>query len=393
MGRLHRPMNILSVAHRAKVSAATVSRVVNASPKVKAATAFRVRQAIDELHYTPNSSARTLRSGHSNLLGVVVSDIRNPFFSDLIDHFETLALDSGIDIAIAVTGYCEDRLGSAVRRFLERRVDGIALFASEVSRATIHKLRAAPMPVVFLNQPKLAGQFRTVSVDLSIACHQAVEHLNALGHRRIGFVAGPRSLASAQRHIEAFEAALHEREIAFRKEWVLEGDNQLDGGAAAAERIFSLREPPTAMLCSNDLTAIGLMRRTAALGRSIPGDLSLVGLMDLLSATWSRRHSPHCICLAEKLLRRPSGCFTPGATALASGLLRSLRRAWCRRGPPGPSPGSDTPVRLPDMHQLARFVCSGAFNLAHPISGAIRVNRQAFDYLSKNGSFYSCTLS
>ncbi|MES2390996.1 MAG: LacI family DNA-binding transcriptional regulator [Acidobacteriota bacterium] len=274
-------MDILTVARHAGVSTATVSRVLNSSNKVKSSTASRVRASIEKLQYIPNTSARSLRSGKTNVYGLVVSDIRNPFFPDLIEHFESLATSHGIDVTFANTGYSEERLLAGITRLLERNVDGIALLTSEVSQAAIDKLHESAVPVVFLNQPTIGAEFKNITIDYVQGFSDAVEHLRMLGHRKIGFVAGPPNLSSAVRRREAFLTALNARSLPMKSEWLLEGDHKTTGGQFAAEHIFSMQDPPTAVVCSNDMTAIGLLQTAHRLGRNIPGDLSLVGFDDL----------------------------------------------------------------------------------------------------------------
>lgn len=274
-------MDILTVARHARVSTATVSRVLNSSNKVKETTAARVRASIQKLQYVPNTSARSLRSGKTNVYGLLVSDIRNPFFPDLIEHFESLATNHGIDVTFANTGYSEERLLAGITRLLERNVDGIAVLTSEVSQAAIDKLHESEIPVVFLNQPHVASQFRNITIDYVQGFSDAVEHLRMLGHRKIGFVAGPPVLSSAVRRREAFLTALNACKLAMHDQWLLEGDHKTTGGQFAAEQIFSMQNRPTAVVCSNDMTAIGLLQTAHRLGRSIPGDLSLVGFDDL----------------------------------------------------------------------------------------------------------------
>jgi len=274
-------MDILAVARRAGVSTATVSRVLNSSNKVREATAARVRTAIEELRYVPNNSARVLRSGRSNLYGLLVSDIRNPFFPDIIEQFESLATQHGIDVTFVNTGYSDARLLAGVGRLLERNVDGIAVLTSEVSRATIERIRKSNVPVVFLNQPSVTGEFRTITVDYVKGFHEAVEHLKMLGHKRIGFVAGPPTLGSAVRRRKAFLASLKSCCLDFKDEWMFEGDHKIAGGQFAAERIFSMKQPPTAVVCSNDMTAIGILHTANRLGKVVPQELSLIGFDDL----------------------------------------------------------------------------------------------------------------
>lgn len=270
-------MDITAVARRAGVSTATVSRVLNDSTKVRPATAARVRDVIKELQYVPNTSARHLRVGRTNLYGLLVSDIRNPFFPDLIEQFESLAVQHGIDVTIANTWYSEDRLLAGVRRLLERNVDGIAVLTSEVSEAAVQKIREFGTPAVFLNQPTLSSDFRNITIDYVRGFRDAVEHLRMLGHQKVGFVAGPPSLSSAVRRRKAFQAAMKMSGLSVDEKWMFEGDHKITGGQFAAERIFSMTARPTAIICSNDLTAVGLLQTAARQGRVLPKELSVIG--------------------------------------------------------------------------------------------------------------------
>src|SRR5580704_894055 len=145
-------MDILQVAKRAKVSTATVSRVLNGFPGVREATVARVRRAVAEMNYVPNPNARSLRVGRARMFGLIVSDINNPFFPELIDAFEALAAEKGIDVIFTHTNYDPKRLQSCIRRMVERSVDGIAVMTSEVNREA---LESAPkhIPLVLMNQP------------------------------------------------------------------------------------------------------------------------------------------------------------------------------------------------------------------------------------------------
>jgi DNA-binding LacI/PurR family transcriptional regulator len=274
-------MDMLTVARRAKVSTATVSRVLSGSRPVTADVAARVRAAIEELNYTPNSHARSLRSGKSNLFGLLVSDVRNPFFPDAIEHFESLATAQGIDVIFSNTGYSPERLMSGLRRLLDRGVDGIAVLTSEVSDEMIHTLRNVKVPVVFLNQPTVQGNFPIVRVDYERGYREAMEHLSMLGHKDIGFVSGPNTLFSAVRRKEVFLQVAKDCGFHTRNEWLIEGDHRLGGGKIAAARFFTMRAAPTAILCSNDLTAIGFIHTANRLKRSVPQEISVVGFDDI----------------------------------------------------------------------------------------------------------------
>jgi LacI family transcriptional regulator len=274
-------MDMLTVARKAGVSTATVSRVLNGTRPVKAAVAARVRAAIKELNYVPNSHARSLRSGRSNLFGILISDVRNPFFPDMIEHFESLASELGIDVTFANTGYSTQRLINGLRRLLDRGVDGIAVLTSEVSEEVIQGLRGVKIPVVFLNQPILEGRFPVVAVDYERGFREAVDHLRMLGHKDIGFISGPSALSSAIRRKETFLQVMKDCGLAIRNEWLMESDHTLTGGKIAAARFFTLRSAPTAIICSNDLTAIGFIHAANRLKRSIPDEVSVIGFDDI----------------------------------------------------------------------------------------------------------------
>ncbi len=274
-------MDIAHVAQRAKVSTATVSRVLNGFPGVRAATLARVQRAIAEMNYVPNPNARGLRAGRTRLLGLVVSDVKNPFFPELIDSFESLAADRGVEVIFTHTNYDPQRLQRCIQRMVERSVDGIAVMTSEVDEAALEQAARKSVPVVLMNQGKLAASYLNVAVEYTTGFCEALDHLLALGHRDIGFIAGPPNLHSAQSRLNAFKAALRSHGLVVRAEWVANGDLRVEGGRAAMERLLSRRTRPTAVLASNDLMAVGALQAARNARISIPGDLSLIGFDDL----------------------------------------------------------------------------------------------------------------
>lgn len=278
-------MDIQQVAKRAGVSTATVSRVLNGSPKVREETSERVRQVIDELNYVPNTSARNLRIGRSQLYGLVVSDIKNPFFPDLIDHFESLAASRGIDVVFTHTNYDSQRLATCIRRLVERNVDGIAIMTSEVDEQAIKIATQRRIPVVLLNQPSLSETYSTVLVDYTRGYREAVEHLKKLGHRNLVFLTGSPDLSSVRRRQKAFEAAAKKCGIPLREKQILIGDMRVEGGRTAMDSLFDRKPRPTAVVAANDLMAIGAMQAALAAGLRIPEDISIIGFDDLPIAT------------------------------------------------------------------------------------------------------------
>lgn len=274
-------MDIQQVAKRAKVSTATVSRVLNGSARVAEKTSARVRNAIKELNYVPNTSARNLRVGRSRLFGLIVSDIKNPFFPELIDAFEALAAEQGIEVIFTHTNYDTSRLQNCVRRFVDRNVDGIAVMTSEVDQQALDDAKRARVPLVLMNQPDFQNQYHNVPVEYSKGFRDALDHLQALGHQHIAFLAGPSSLSSAQRRKDAFLTALKHHGLKVRSEWISSGDLRVEGGKLAMQRLLSLKSRPTAVIATNDLMAVGALQAAREAGIGVPEDLSVVGFDDL----------------------------------------------------------------------------------------------------------------
>src|SRR5437868_2523262 len=167
-------MDIQQVAKRAKVSTATVSRVLNGARNVSEETSSRVRKVIAELNYVPNNHARNLRVGSARMFGLIVSDINNPFFPELIDAFEALASQHGIDVIFTHTNYDPKRLYSCIRRMVERNVDAIAVMTSEVDAQAL-ELASARVPLVLMNQSAFADQYRNVPVEYATGFKEALE--------------------------------------------------------------------------------------------------------------------------------------------------------------------------------------------------------------------------
>jgi DNA-binding LacI/PurR family transcriptional regulator len=274
-------MDIQEVARLAKVSTATVSRVLNRSSKVRPITAKRVQRVIDELNYVPNTSARYLRAGRTKLFGLIVSDIKNPFFPELIDRFESLSANHGIDVVFTHTNYDLQRLDQCLRRMVERNVDGIAVMTTEVEVAALERVKRRKMPLVLLNQFELDKSFHNIHVDYSAGFEQAVQHLKALGHTRIGFLSGPVGLSSPQRRRAAFVAKMKESGLKVREELIAPGTMDVEGGIAAMQSLLTRSHRQTAVLCTNDMMALGAMQAAQKARLSIPRDLSIIGFDDL----------------------------------------------------------------------------------------------------------------
>ena len=276
-------MNIKEVAKRARVSTATVSRTINNSAKVKPATAARVRKAIEELNFFPNTHARTLVSGRSHMVGLIISDITNPFFPELVKSFEDQAVQRGKEIIIGNTDYNPKRMAGCIQRMVERKVDGVAIMTSEADPALMVELTRRAIPTVFMDTGKPGPHTANIRIDYAQGIHEALQHLFGLHHRHIAFISGPMNLESARIRHAAFLSGMKARGLA-ELGAIEKGDHRIEGGAVAMGNLLKLAHRPTAVVASNDLTAIGALGVILQAGLRVPEDISLVGFDDIAFA-------------------------------------------------------------------------------------------------------------
>ena len=277
--------DIHTIARLANVSIATVSRTINRVPTVNPKIAKRVWEVIEQLDYFPNTQARALVSGRSRILGLIVSEITNPFFPELIQGFEDIAVEHGYEILVSSTNYDPKRMSQCIRRMLERKVDGVAVMTFGIEEPLLDQLAQRKIPLVFIDAGPDRPGISLLKVDYHHGIRQGVQHLAALGHRNIAFVTGPMNLHSAQSRKAAFSASLRECGIAPNPAWIFEGDHTLEGGIRAMERLLAADTIPTAVMCSNDMTAIGVLHQVYRAGLRVPDDISVIGFDDIHIAT------------------------------------------------------------------------------------------------------------
>ena len=275
------PMDIRTIARAAQVSIATVSRTINNIPTVNPEIAKRVWQVIDELDYFPNTQARALVSGRSRLFGLIVSEITNPFFPELIQGFEDIAVANGYEILVSSTNHDPKRMSHCIRRMLERKVEGVAVMTFGIEEPLLDQLAKRKVPLVFIDIGPTRPGISLLKVDYQHGILQGVQHLAALGHQDIAFISGPLTLHSAQSRRTAFSASLRECNLALNPAWIIEGDHTMEGGIASMEHLLAASSIPTAVLCSNDMTAIGVLHKLYRAGLRVPDDLSVIGFDDI----------------------------------------------------------------------------------------------------------------
>jgi LacI family transcriptional regulator len=269
------------VAKLANVSIATVSRTINHVPTVSPALARRVWEAIRKLNYFPNTQARALVSGRSRLLGLIVSEITNPFFPELIQGFEDVAVESGYEILIGSTNSEAERMQRCIRRMVERDVEGVAIMTFGIEQPLSIQLAERRIPLVLVDVAPEQPGISVVRIDYGHGIRQGVQHLAVLGHRDIAFVSGPLQLHSAQLRLRAFQKGLEECGISVREDFILRSDHTVEGGMAAGERLLKQKNLPTAIMCSNDMLAIGVLHKLSRSGLRVPDDISIIGFDDI----------------------------------------------------------------------------------------------------------------
>jgi DNA-binding LacI/PurR family transcriptional regulator len=280
-------MNIREVAKRANVSTATVSRTMNRVLSVNPVLAKRVWKATHELGYYPNTQARALVSGRSRIFGLIVSELTNPFFPEIVQVFETIAVQHHYEILLASTMNDPEHMKSSVRRMIERRVEGVAVMTFGMEEALLEDLQLRQVPLVFVDVGPPRPRVSNIRIDYLSGIRQAVQHLAALRHQRIAFITGPRRIKSALSREEAFLQSMKEIGLDPDPLLIVRGDHTLEGGHKVCAEVLSEKRKATAILCSNDLTAMGVMRRCYEQGIQIPKGLSIVGFDDIRLAEFT----------------------------------------------------------------------------------------------------------
>jgi LacI family transcriptional regulator len=268
-------MNLEQVARRAKVSTATVSRVLNHASVVKSSTRARVLRAIEELKYHPNLHARDLAGGKSNTLGVIVSNIENPFFFDIYKTVESDAHAGGYEVVMANTDYSPGQLVKSVRLMIGRRVAGLAAIVSEMEPALIDELSDSRIPVVFYDVGTPRTNITNIRVDYRRGVEKVIDYLHTMGHRRLGFVGHHSVLGPINERMKTLMDAV--ARIPSLEVRAAADSDTLEGGRLATRALLSSDYAPTAILCVNDIMAVGALRELRERGLRVPQDVSVTG--------------------------------------------------------------------------------------------------------------------
>jgi len=268
-------MNLEEVARRARVSTATVSRVLNNANVVKSTTRARVVKAIEELKYHPNLHARSLAGGKNRTLGVVVSNMENPFFFDIYKTIESFAHTAGFEVVVSNTDYRSEQLATSLRLMIGRRVAGLAAIVSEMDPLLIEELSATDIPVVFYDVGTPRRNIANIRVNYRRGMEKIIDYVYSLGHRRLGFIGHHSVLGPIHERMRSVMDSVA-RIPSLQVRTAADADS-LDGGRQAARALLDDGPRPTAILCVNDIMAVGALRELRERGLRVPQDVSVTG--------------------------------------------------------------------------------------------------------------------
>lgn len=264
----------------------TVSRVINGSGHVSEELRKRVQEAVDRLEYHPNALARSLKSQRTHVVGILLSDIQNPFSAELAGSIQEVLLEAGYSAFLCTTDRSIERERAALNAFIDHRVAGIivATLATQDGDEALKRLVRRGLPAVMVGRQCLSPKLDRVSADHWKGAHEAVEHLISLGHTRIGYVGASVQHAARLKRFQGFLDALRDHGLAAAPELIVGPENdsgpgystQSDGYAGMQE-LLQLRQPPSAVFARNDFTAMGAMAAARDRGLAIPRDIAIVG--------------------------------------------------------------------------------------------------------------------
>lgn len=288
--------SIKDVAAEAGVSVATVSRVLNSHPSVSPAARTRVLAATERLGYRPNAVARSLRTAQTRTLGLVISDVLNPYFTALARSVEEAARELGYSVIIGNADERPELQDHHVRTLLDRRIDGLLVSPTDGGSPLMLDTARSSTPMVFVDRWIPGVDVPVVRADGRPAVRDLVAHLHAIGHRRLAIIAGPAATTTGSERVEAFREALAAYGLALPDVYIGQGDFQADSGRQATERFLALPEPPHVIFAADNLMALGALDAIRAHGLRVPHDIALAAFDDI---PWFVHTDPPITAIAQ----------------------------------------------------------------------------------------------
>jgi len=281
-----RKATVYTVAEHAGVSIATVSRTLAGSRKVSPATRQRVMQAIEDLNFEPNPSARRLAYMKTETIALVFPDISGPFYSTVIRGVEQEA--GRHDHNVLIYGTHGKEGSGRYLRTLSSKVDGLIIMARSVDEDSLRSLERQGVPFVLLGHSNGQIQCSTISVDNEAGAYKAAAHLLGHGHQRIGIITGPENSPDNRGRLLGYQKALRDAGIPLRQNMIVSANFQYEEGRIAIHQLLEATSPPTAVLAANDEMAIGALDAASQKGLRVPEDLVVIGFDDIQMAALTR---------------------------------------------------------------------------------------------------------
>jgi LacI family transcriptional regulator len=289
-------MNFSDLARQLKVSTATVSRALSRPEKVAPATRERVLEFVRRSGYHMNGIARSLRTQSTRTIGVIVSDIRNPFSSAIVKSVEDVARSNGYTVLICNADEDGQNEEAALELFIERQISGVIHCSAGANLDLLRILLKKSIPLIDLDRQSGLENVDTVILDNQLGAALATRHLLEFGHKRVAMISGPKHLSNARKRLVGFRKTLRSAQIALPKEYVEFGDFRERSGQIATERLLSLPTPPSAIFVANNEMMAGALFAIREWGTKVPRDLSLIGFDD---ARWAQYADPPLTVISQ----------------------------------------------------------------------------------------------
>lgn len=275
-------VNIRDIAKAAGVSVATVSKALNGYSTVNAGTREKILRLVEEMQYHPNAAARSLVGQRSMTLGVfLTTGLSHPFFASVLGGIDRALKMRGYDMIYLAQANLSGQGYSLVRHCRSRNVEGVLVFGMQESDMDFGELKDSGLPAVFIDMEMTGDRIGMITSDNAEAIRSAVRHLAELNHRRIAFIAGLDGTYPGRKRKEGFLQGMAEQQLPVPPAYIQAGDFTRASGYEAMRRLLSLPEPPTAVICCSDDSAVGAIHAATERGLTLPDDLSVVGFDDV----------------------------------------------------------------------------------------------------------------
>ena len=278
MGR--KRYTIRDIAKMAKVSHTTVSRVLTGESRVREETRNRILKLVKTLEYRPDARARAFASKRSHLLGLLVSDISNPFYAELSRGIEDMALKQGYNVIFCSTDGKAGKTKAYANLMIDAGVDGLIFASVRLHEPVAEKLIHEGFPVVFINRKLKGSHYNYVVCDNIAGAYKITEHLINVGYKKIAIITGSSNLSTGIERLKGYQKALKDYNIDFNPTYVIQGPFIKKTGYEGAIKLLTVKDRPRAILSGNDYMAIGVIDAVEELGMNIPEDVAVAGFDD-----------------------------------------------------------------------------------------------------------------